>query len=148
MLDTLKFVRGAVAAKDFVPALTHFQIANGFIKGYNGSIGLCSPIELDLDVKPRAAQFIKAIQTCKSTVQLSLTTNGRLSIKSGAFKAFINCIEEDFPDIKPSGEVVQLDGKLLRAIKVLNKFIAEDAVPRPKCFCDQQYSHPRILVRL
>jgi hypothetical protein len=29
MLDALKFVKGAVAKKDFVPELTHFRITGG-----------------------------------------------------------------------------------------------------------------------
>lgn len=127
MLDALKFVQGAVAKKDFIPALTHFHISGGFIKGYNGSLALCSPIDLDLEVTPKAAQFIKAIATCKDTVQLNMTPAGRLSIKSGSFRAFVDCIDEAYPDVQPEGEVLELDGALLEALKKLNPFIAEDA---------------------
>lgn len=127
MLDALKFVQGAVARKDFVQTLTHFHISGGFIKGYNGSLALCSPIDLDLDITPKAAPFIKAIQTCKDTVQLNLTPAGRLCIKSGAFRAYVDCIDEPYPDIQPEGEVLELDGHLLEALKVLNPFIADDA---------------------
>lgn len=127
MLDALKFVQGAVAKKDFVQALTHFHISGGFIKGYNGSLALCSPIDLDLEVTPKADQFIKAIATCKDTVQLNMTPAGRLSIKSGSFRAFVDCIDEAYPDVQPEGEVLELDGALLEALKKLNPFIAEDA---------------------
>lgn len=127
MLDALKFVQGAVAKKDFVQALTHFHISGGFIKGYNGSLALCSPIDLDLEVTPKATPFIKAIATCKDTVQLNMTPAGRLSIKSGSFKAFVDCIDEAYPDVQPEGEVLELDGALLKALKKLNPFIADDA---------------------
>lgn len=127
MLDALKFVQGAVAKKDFVQALTHFHISGGFIKGYNGSLALCSPIDLDLEVTPKAAPFIKAIATCKDTVQLNMTPAGRLSIKSGLFKAFVDCIDEAYPDVQPEGEVLELDGALLKALKKLDPFIADDA---------------------
>lgn len=127
MIDDLKFVQGAVARKDFVQALTHFNIHNGRIKGFNGSMALCSPIGLELDVKPKAGQLVKAIQMCKETVQINMTPAGRLSISSGKFRAHVDCIGEDFPDVEPEGEVLQLDGHLLEAIKVLNPFIAEDA---------------------
>ncbi len=127
MLPALKFVQGAVAKKDFVPALTHFKIADGKVRGYNGSMALCGPIDLDLDVTPRALQFVKAIETCKETIAIHLTPNGRLSIKSGAFKAFVECTDEAYPEIEPEGEVVQPDGGFLTALRTLAPFIADDA---------------------
>lgn len=127
MLSSLKFVQGAVAKKDFVPELTHFHIQGGSIRGYNGMLGLCCPIDLDLDVCPRATPFIKAIQTCQDTIQLHLTPGGKLSVKSGKFKALIECTSEPFPEVEPEGETVELDGSLLKTLKKLVPFIAEDA---------------------
>jgi DNA polymerase III sliding clamp (beta) subunit (PCNA family) len=127
MLNALKFVRGAVAAKDFVPALGHFRIQNGLVKGYNGALALCGPIDLDLSVTPKALPFIKAIQACQDTIALHVTDTGRLSIKSGRFKAFVDCIQEEFPDIQPEGDAIKLDGELLKVLKKLAPFIAEDA---------------------
>src|SRR5690606_31461165 len=110
MLDALKFVQGAVARRDFVPALTHFQIRDGYIRGFNGKIALCAPIDLDLDATPKAAPFIKAIEACRDTVELSLTPNGRLAIRSGSFKAYIDCLEgEEFPNVEPEGDEVVPD---------------------------------------
>jgi DNA polymerase III sliding clamp (beta) subunit (PCNA family) len=127
MLDSLKFVQGAVAAKDFVPELMHFRIENGTIRGYNGMLGLCCPIDLDLNVSPKATPFIKAIQTCKDTVQLHMTPGGKLSVKSGKFKAFIDCCTEEFPDMPPTGKEIALNGDLVGVLKTLAPFIAEDA---------------------
>jgi len=127
MLKTLQFVKGAVARKDFVPALTHFRIESGFIKGFNGSIALCAPIDLDLEVSPLALPFIKAIQASKETVAMHVTPTGRLSIKSGKFKSFVECTTEVYPEVKPSGEMIELKEDFLDVIKMLNPFIAEDA---------------------
>lgn len=127
MLDALRFVQGAVARKDFVPALQHFHIQGGTIRGYNGMMGLCCPIDLNLDVCPKALPFIKAIQTCRDTIAIHVTTTGRLGIKSGSFKAFVDCITEPFPEMVPEGEVVPLNGELLGVMKLLSRFIAEDA---------------------
>lgn len=127
MLADLKFVQGAVAKKDFVPALTHFKIAGGRIQGYNGCISLSSPIALDLDVTPRALPFIKAIETCKDSVALSLTPTKRLSIKSGKFKAFVECTDEVFPEVIPEGETIPLKNGIMKAIQTLAPFIAQDA---------------------
>lgn len=127
MLKALKFVQGAVAKKDFVPALTHFQIKDGRIQGFNGNLSLSSPLDCDLDVTPKASPFIKAIETCKDTVAMSLTSAGRLSVKSGKFKAFVQCTEEVFPEVLPEGETIPLEKGLLKAIKGMSPYIAQDA---------------------
>lgn len=127
MLDSLKFVQGAVAKKDFVPALNHFRIQDRTVKGYNGVIALCGPIDLDLAITPKATPFIKAIQACTETISMHMTKAGRLSIKSGKFKANVDCIDDPFPAIEPEGVNIPLDGRLLEAIKLLSPFIAEDA---------------------
>ena len=76
MLTSLKFVQGAVAKKDFLPALTHFVIENGTVRGYNGMLALCSPIPFDIACKPKAESLVKAIANCNETVTLSLTQRG------------------------------------------------------------------------
>ncbi len=127
MIDALKFVQGAVAKKDILPTLTHFRISAGVIKGYNGKIAISSPIDIGLDCQPHASAFIKAIQTCEGTVHMSMTPAGRLTVKSGKFKAHINCVIEDFPNIEPEGTMIDLPGGLLPALKLLEPMIAEDA---------------------
>jgi DNA polymerase III sliding clamp (beta) subunit (PCNA family) len=129
MLKELKFVQGAVAKKSFVPELTHFQIRNGFVRGYNGSLALCAPIALDFDCLPKAEALVKAIQNCNDTIQLSVTQAGRLSIKSGTFKAFIDCFDtHETPDLEPEGEPIEFDGvALLHALKTIAPFVGDDA---------------------
>jgi hypothetical protein len=57
-----------------------------------------------------------------------MTTAGRLSIKAGAFKAFIECVAEETPHVLPDGDRVDFDGKaMLDAFKVLAPFIGDDA---------------------
>lgn len=128
MLKSLKFVQGAVAKKDYNPALTHFSIRNGKIKGTNGSLTLCAPIPIDLIIKPKALPFVKAIQSCKGeTVQLAVTPTGRLSIKAGKFKGLIECTEDQFPEYEPEGTWIALKDSILPAFKKLLDFTSEDA---------------------
>ncbi len=126
MLNDLNFVKGAVAKKDILPALTHFRIHNNIIRGYNGKIALSSPIQLNMNCQPKAIAFVKAIEACTGTVQLSMTPTGRVSIKSGTFKAFIDCDPGTFPEVEPEGDKIPLNGKLLIALKKLQPLIAED----------------------
>jgi hypothetical protein len=128
-LEPLHFVKGGVSKKDFVPALQYFDIENGRILGYNGSMALSSPIDINITCKPKALPFIKAIQTCRDpVVSMFVAPNNKLAIKSGTFTAYVDCIEEkDYPDISPKGELVDLDGNLLEVLFTLAPFIAEDA---------------------
>lgn len=129
MLKELKFVQGSIAKKDFLPALTHFKIQDGRVRGFNGIIALSSPIQLDIDCLPKAEQMIRAIQQCDETVQIVMTTAGRLSIRSGKFKAFVECIEKtDTPHVEPTGEVFKLEGEaLVSALEAVSPFIGDDA---------------------
>jgi DNA polymerase III sliding clamp (beta) subunit (PCNA family) len=128
MLAELKFVQGAVAKKELVPTLTHFRIENGTVRSFNGTLALCSPIKLDIDCTPRAEPFVKAIQNCKETVTMKMTPAGRLGIKSGSFKAFIECVEEETPHVVPEGEEFDIDGEaLLKALKTISPFVGDDA---------------------
>ena len=128
MLKELKFVQGAVSKKDFIPALTHFRIENRTVRSYNGMLALCSPIALDINCSPKAEPLVKAIGHCDETVTLSLTPTGRLSVKSGSFKALIDCVQEEVPHVVPEGERIDFDGQtLLTALETIYPFIGNDA---------------------
>lgn len=133
MLDALKFVQGAVAKKEIVAGLTHFKIKDGTVRSYNGVFSLCSPIPLDFDCTPKAEPMVKAILACNDAVQLLMTPAGRLSIKSGGFSAFIQCIEEETPHVEPEGEIVEINGEdFMQAFATLLPFVGTDA-HRPFC---------------
>jgi DNA polymerase III sliding clamp (beta) subunit (PCNA family) len=128
MLTELRFVMGAVAKKDFLPALTHFVIEDGTVRGYNGTIALCSPIPFDIACKPKAEPLVRAIANCTDTVSLAMTQAGRLSIKSGSFKAFIDCVDGETAHAEPEGDRLELDGAaMLAALKAVQPFIGDDA---------------------
>lgn len=128
MLDQLRFVRGAVAHKELLPAMTHFVIEKGFVRSYNGALALCAPIPFSLDCRPKAVPFIHAISMCEETIQLALTAAGKLRISSGAFKAYIDCIDDAAYHVQPEGEEINFDGQaVLDALRTLDPFIGNDA---------------------
>ena len=128
IIDTLKFVQGAVATKDLIPEMTHFVIEDGEVRAFNGIIAISSPIDFNVDCMPKAGPLVRAITNCEEVASLGMTPGGRLRIQSGKFKAFIDCIEGEVPHQKPEGDRVEIDGeKLLKAIKVLSPFIGNDA---------------------
>lgn len=130
MLEALKFVQGSVAKKDFLPALTHFVLEGSKVRGFNGTIALSSRIDCDLVCKPKADTLIRAIGNCKDAVQLSITPAGRLSVKSGGFKAFIDCVDGETPHVLPSGpfrELGEVGALLIAGLKKVSPFIGDDA---------------------
>jgi hypothetical protein len=127
MLDALRFVQGAVAKKDYVPALKHFRIENGRVTSYNGVIALSAPIDLNLNVTPRADQFAKAIATCDNEISLTVTPTGRIGVRGGGFRAFVDCTDLPFPMVMPEGLEIQLKNPLLYALNDVWPFISDDA---------------------
>lgn len=128
MLKELKFVMGAVAKKDLIPAMTHFCIEDGRVRSYNGLVALSSPIPFDINCHPKAETLFRAIENCEDTISLYMTPGGKLGVKSGAFRALVPCIEESTVHVEPDGDRVEIDGEiLLKALKVLEPIIGDDA---------------------
>lgn len=130
MLKELKFLQGAAAKKDFIPELKHFVIENGIARTFNGIVAMSGPIPFDIDCKPRADTLVKAIANCKETVSLHMTPAGKLAVRSGPFKAFIECVHEETPHVYPEGDRVDLGGMggaLLNAFQLLEPFCSTDA---------------------
>lgn len=131
MLNDLKFVQGAVARKDYVPALTHFYIADGNIFGFNGVLAISTPTDLAVNAAPKAAQFVKAVERVPADeeIVLNLTEAGRLSIKAGRFRAYVECHEDAERAIKiePEGDYAEMPPGLLTVLKKLMPFMGEDA---------------------
>ncbi len=128
MLKELKFVQGAVAKKDLLPAMTHFRIEGGHVRSYNGTLALSSPLPFDIDCNPKADQLVRAIGQCQETVTLSMTPGGSLRIQSGKFRAFVQTIDGPTPHVMPEGDRFELDGQeLLNALRIVYDFIGNDA---------------------
>lgn len=128
MLKDLKFVQGAVAKKDLLPAMTHFRIEGGHVRGFNGQLAISSPIAFDIDCNPKADQLVKAITQCGDEIVLSMTPAGKLRVQSGKFRAFVEVIEGETVHPEPEGEEVHFDGEqLLKACQHLYPFIGNDA---------------------
>lgn len=131
MLEALKFVAGSVARKDYVPELTHFKIRGGWVQAFNGTISAASRIDMDIDVMPWAVEMINAVKACDETMAMSITPTGRLAIKSGKFKVFVNCLDmndaalQTFPT--PEGDIIPVTSGFMTMLRTLQPFMADDA---------------------
>lgn len=129
LLKTLRFVRGSVAKKDLLPALTSFRIEGGRVQGFNGSVAISVPINFDIDCTPKAVPLVNAIDKCTADgISFTMTPSGKLSVKSGKFRAYIECIEGPTAHVTPTGETLPIDGtKLLQALTTLEPLMGSDA---------------------
>lgn len=131
MLNDLKFVQGAVAKKDYVPALTHFHIGEGRIYGFNGVLAISTPTDLAVRATPKAASFVKAVERLPEDeeVVLNLTASGRLSVRAGNFRAFVECHADDTELVKlsPTGDLVPVTPGILPVLRLLAPFMGIDA---------------------
>jgi DNA polymerase III sliding clamp (beta) subunit (PCNA family) len=128
MLKELRFVQGAVSKKDLIPAMTHFRIENGFARSYNGVLALCSPVPFDINCIPKADSLVKAISNCEETITLNMTPSGRLTVRSGKYRSFVECITGETPHVEPAGQRIDFAGEeLLKALKILMPFVGNDA---------------------
>jgi hypothetical protein len=125
LLQALKFVSGAVAKSDYLPALQHVAIGGGYVVSFNGTVALCAPVVLDLAACPRADVFTKAIAACTEPAQLHMTEQG-LAVQSGALRVVVPCAQETFPRIFPGGFDVPLSGEFLPALKALEPLVSTD----------------------
>ena len=128
MLKQLQFVRGAVGKGKIDAGLSHFRIRDRRVTGFNGVLAISSPIPVDLDCQPDAATLIKAVGNCKAAVELSMTEGGKLRLRSGTFRVFIESFNETLPEVQPEGEMVEVNGQLIvEAMKKLVEFVGDDA---------------------
>jgi hypothetical protein len=130
LLATLKMVRGAVADRDIVPALTHFLVRDGRIQGSNSRIAIDAPLPAGFEsmaVAIPADRFIKAIDLCTSEPTLHVEDQ-RLRLRAGAFTVkFPTLSPADYPHAEPDPDDWQTDEPLLPVLRTLRPFIASDA---------------------
>src|SRR5262245_24928338 len=118
MLPDFKYLTAAIARKDFVEELCHFHIHGGRAWAFDGTVSMSTKVDVDLTVRPHASSFIRAIEACEDegAIAMHITDGGRLSIRSGKFRAFVQCLDpykEGVTIPKPEGEFVDVTDELL-----------------------------------
>ena len=65
IIDDLNFVKGAILEHSMAPEIAHFHIKKGSVTSFNGVLALHSKLPLDIEIRPKADQFIIEIGACK-----------------------------------------------------------------------------------
>ena len=92
LLAALKFISLA-QRKEGTAYQTCCRIENGYITAYDGKLAAGCKIEEDLNAAPHTLQLVAALSRCKSELAVTQLDLGRLSLKSGPFRALVNCAE-------------------------------------------------------
>jgi hypothetical protein len=131
MLETLRFVRGAVATKDLIPVLRHFRISGGRIQGQNGRVCIDAPwTGPDMDEVVDAVKFLRAVDACGGEPKISIKDSW-LTISRGKFRARLaTLLTSDYPTVEDRQDwpyAVSVGEKTMAALRLLQPFIATDA---------------------
>jgi hypothetical protein len=135
MLDTLRFVRGAVSdstGSGIIPVLTHFCIYDGRIRGADSrvTIDAACPELAGINTVVPAEPFLRGIDACNGEPTFRFTEGGKLVVERKPFRAQLPVRPvADYPLEEPSkGRKFKLDGEaLLDKIARLRPFISNDA---------------------
>lgn len=133
LIAPLRFAAGGVSSKTTSPELCHFLIKDGRVTGYDGVLTMSAPIEVGLNMMPRAAKLVEAIKAAPDNAEIALakTPAGKLSIKAGKFKVFVDCLPDDYSLLvpMPEGDICAGSSELLPAIQAAIPFCADGKGP-------------------
>lgn len=126
LLEAVKFLN-LIATDVGSPQDTHILLKDRTATAFNGTIGAGCIIEEDLHAAPHAKTFLSALSKCGESYSLTQLDSGKLSIKSGPFKAIIPCIDPTllyFPT--PDELQAPIDDKFKDALALVEKVKAEN----------------------
>lgn len=127
MLETLRMVRGAVADKPIVQALTNFCINGGRVQGSNSRLTIDAPIPIEGSFAVSADHFIKAIDQCTAEVEIAVVDDS-LWIKEGRLRIKLPRLQTDaFPLTQPDPPDWEPESPMLPVARALMPFVATDA---------------------
>jgi len=116
LLEALKFVSVAQHSEGTL-IQQHCRISEGTIVAFDGGITAGQYIDESLNVCPHTATLIKALSKCTENVSITELDSGKLSVKSGKFRATVPCAPfADLPAVQPDNPCATLTDSLKSAL--------------------------------
>jgi len=117
LLEALKFISVAQHS-DGTPMQTHCRISDKTVIGFDGGLAAGHYIDENINVCPHTQTLVKALSKCKEAISITELDSGRLSIKSGKFRALVPCVPfGDLPAIQPDPPIAALTDDLKTALR-------------------------------
>ena len=102
---------------DGYPWETNVLFQNNWAVATNHVISMGEPIQEDLLAYPKAKLMIAALNKCNETLSIT-QLDGKLSVKSGKFRALIPCMPiEDVMRVYPDNPIANVNDKLKTSIE-------------------------------
>lgn len=127
LLTALEFV-SVVSEKLGAPHETHVGLKNKWAVAFNGIVAAGAPIDEDVYCFPHNLLLIEALSKCEEAFSLTQLDNGKLSIKSGKFKAMVPCLDPLLmQEAIPDPMIVGIDNRFRDAVNAVGVLASENA---------------------
>jgi hypothetical protein len=127
LLSALEFC-SCVSEKLGAPFETHVGLRGNWAIAFNGVVAAGAPIAEDIVAYPHTLLLVEALSRCDENFSLTQLDNGRLSIKSGKFKAVVPCLDPDLMQTAvPDPMIVGITNKFKEAVEAVGVLASENA---------------------
>lgn len=126
LIGALKFV--SVAQKlSQIPFSDYCFIGNRRVVAFDGLLAAGAIVDNDLSACPHSQTLLTALQKCGAALAITQLASGKLSIKSGSFKAAVNCSQPDqmASPPEPDAPIAPLGDSFKEAVSALAWIVAE-----------------------
>lgn len=127
LLQALEFV-SCVSEKIGAPFETHVGLKNHWAIMFNGIVAAGAPIEEELYCYPHTQDLLTALSKCEGSFSLTQLDNEKLSIKSGKFKAIVDCLDPVLmQEAIPDPQIVGINNSFKEAVEAVGVLASENA---------------------
>lgn len=127
LLSALQFIAVAQNSEG-LPFQTHCRIADGTLTGTNGGITAGTLVSDSLHACPHTATLITALSKCTESISITELDSGRLSVKSGKFRALVPCVPfSDIGVVEPDPPCANVTDALKTALLAVSCLVADNS---------------------
>lgn len=125
LLDALEFV--SLAQRDMgTISQTHCILSDHWAVASDGVLTIAHPIQDDLAACPQTARLLAALRRCGEGVSITQLDSSRLSLKSGALRVSVPCVDlQQVPIVWADPPQAPIDHRFIEACKAISHVASE-----------------------
>jgi hypothetical protein len=127
LVQALAFAEGILKTdRDFREK--HVYIGRGMLVGFDGTLAVGHPITEDIEAVPHSGKLLKALERADESVSVTLNDATRISVKSGKFRAVIDCLQiGEFYSPQPDAPICDITDALKTGFETITHIISDAA---------------------